>query len=717
MEEFDPSKPFEKVDSPSSEEMEFDSSKPFSKVDDALPIESSVLSALWRGPAQYASAGWADEIGAGIESLLTGKPYEQAVAESRAAFDAAKEQHPYIYHGAGLPAGIAAAVATPSLYGAKALQGAGLLTKLGAGIAEGAGMSVLNTAGELEDASVSSLGELKDKYGASAVLGGGGVAIAPLAAGAAKVVGKTGKGVLDAILSSETLEDIGTAYTLGKTRDATFGKPAQQALGDSVVTQAKIINRYIPETKDASNEILTLLLEGKKVSSAPIKELRDQIAEKLKNTKIEGVTKRHLEGQLDALDTLLKGENKVTKIVTAPSPDSIAHNKALKTLQALRDKNIKYSATQPKNIEYMPLPSGGEAIRSGESVRNVGQPNTGEAVTAAKVSREYLAEILSEAEQQKIIDLAAGGDRIRLIKQPSGDYAGVNTQTGNVEGIVSEEYAKKLGTIKEDGSFVINPDATMLPTKPITSVIEERVGGHVDEQGNIDAQKLQDFGQIFSNKFGASSDFVKQNPEVTWDTSVDLAHAVKTKISDQMKELDPEVDKIMSTLHNFHLAKGEGLPRVTSRDILNYTKAGTSASEAQSKINLYLKLVKDPKDLENLKKSIETVSKKARSIEKANMQGLESGIIPTLIGSAKALPVNLANIAGRTIREIEDVSPPELLKLGGQVSSLGSKAAQRVGKALSAMAEETPQRRRALLFVLKQIPENRDVLKEAGIEE
>ena len=56
--------------------------------------QTSMVEAGLRGAAQGLTFGMADEIGARAESLLTGKPYEKALSESRAEYKAGEQEYP-----------------------------------------------------------------------------------------------------------------------------------------------------------------------------------------------------------------------------------------------------------------------------------------------------------------------------------------------------------------------------------------------------------------------------------------------------------------------------------------------------------------------------------------------------------------------------------------------------------------------------------------------
>lgn len=139
-----------------------------------------------RGLAQGASFGFADELTGGIESLLTDKTYEEARNESRANYDAAREENPLSY-AAGEVGGSVATAFVPGLGALNAAKGAGLATRAGLAAAQG-GLSGLGLSSE-EDA----LGMAKDTaFGAG--IGGSiplaGAALRPVASKMAQSAGQ-----------------------------------------------------------------------------------------------------------------------------------------------------------------------------------------------------------------------------------------------------------------------------------------------------------------------------------------------------------------------------------------------------------------------------------------------------------------------------------------------------------------------------------------------
>jgi hypothetical protein len=126
------------------------------------PQISQVESAL-RGGAQGLSFGFADEATAKLESLRTGKPYEQALQETRQAYKQAQEANPITYTGSEIAGGVLPALIPSGV--TQATTGASL-ARLGA---IGAGTGALSGLGFSEGENI---GEIAKDVGIGGVLGG-----------------------------------------------------------------------------------------------------------------------------------------------------------------------------------------------------------------------------------------------------------------------------------------------------------------------------------------------------------------------------------------------------------------------------------------------------------------------------------------------------------------------------------------------------------------
>lgn len=156
---FDPSRPFQRVGNPAAPSAPastgFDPSRPFEVVADHMAASSTTgvqgpppgkLESVLRGVAQGATLNFGDEIAAGVESFFTPKTYEQSVAESRAANEAAKEANPWSF-GLGEVGGSLATAAIPGLGFGNVAKAAGVGGKLLAAAKVGGITGALSGAG------------------------------------------------------------------------------------------------------------------------------------------------------------------------------------------------------------------------------------------------------------------------------------------------------------------------------------------------------------------------------------------------------------------------------------------------------------------------------------------------------------------------------------------------------------------------------------------
>ncbi len=132
------------------------------------------LESFLRGGAQTGSFGFADEVTAALEKLATGKPYEQALAESRQAYKRAQEENPWSYGTGGVTGAVASSIVPGSL-----LARAGMAAKLpgvikaGKFLNLGADAGLLKTAGSAAtQGAITGAGEAEGDRVKGAGLGG-----------------------------------------------------------------------------------------------------------------------------------------------------------------------------------------------------------------------------------------------------------------------------------------------------------------------------------------------------------------------------------------------------------------------------------------------------------------------------------------------------------------------------------------------------------------
>ena len=99
------------------------------------PLQSGLM-----GIAQGATFGFGDEAVARLESIRSGRPYEEVLQESKAMFKGASEQNPVSYLAGEIGSGIALPIgqaATGASLGRLAIAGAGTGALSGLGYSEG----------------------------------------------------------------------------------------------------------------------------------------------------------------------------------------------------------------------------------------------------------------------------------------------------------------------------------------------------------------------------------------------------------------------------------------------------------------------------------------------------------------------------------------------------------------------------------------------------
>ena len=164
--------------------------------------QRSMLQSGLIGMAQGATFGFGDEAVARLESIRSGRPYEEVLQESKAMFRKASEQNPASYIGGELVGGIAPALVTP----VTAPRGLAQATvPLARSIGLGAGTGALSGLGFSEGETA---GEIARDVGIGGALGG---ALPVVGRGIAKAT-QSFKPIAD-----ETIKTTTTGFT-GKTR-------------------------------------------------------------------------------------------------------------------------------------------------------------------------------------------------------------------------------------------------------------------------------------------------------------------------------------------------------------------------------------------------------------------------------------------------------------------------------------------------------------------
>lgn len=264
-----------------------------------------------RGAAQGLTFGGADELTAALESALTDKTYQKALEESRGAYKAAEEAHPYVTTAGNIVGGIGGAAGLGTLGGAVGLggaaaKGAQALTtaqKLANAAKIGAGYSALTGLGTSEKSLTEQPLELAKDVTQEAAIGS---VAGPLLHGAGQLAGKAIKagtqqaskvGVVQNILKSFETGKEGTSYFIPEHVEALESKATQAAGKAREAMQEKLRNLGTAKTAILQEAEA----QGKTVDVLPLFNKAKQQIEQLTTDEIPGADKRKLQSILDAL--------------------------------------------------------------------------------------------------------------------------------------------------------------------------------------------------------------------------------------------------------------------------------------------------------------------------------------------------------------------------------------------------------------------------------
>ena len=263
-------------------------------------VDTGMFEAFARGGAQELLPSMADEATARAESILTGKPYEKALEESRAEYKAAEEQHPVPYFLGGLAGGVAQGIgltaltggaAAPAVAATKAAQVAQKATalsrlvssakKVGQAAKVGAVMGGLHGYGASEKEGLEALKEVPMGMMTGGIVGGGIGTVVEGAKGVGKFIAEDLEKRVAAGKFSENAPTVLSIIKkgfkdIGYTSQASINKIVQNVydVADNIVKPKLIQN--ITDTRRLRNYILENT-EGTIDLETPIKDLIDKL--------------------------------------------------------------------------------------------------------------------------------------------------------------------------------------------------------------------------------------------------------------------------------------------------------------------------------------------------------------------------------------------------------------------------------------------------------
>lgn len=188
---FDPTQPFTRGTVPQAV-AQFDPSQPFQTGAPSPATQPGKIESFARGAAQGATFNFADEITAGLESLMSDKTYQNALAESRGNYQSAEQANPISYGAGNIGGGIGTAF-IPGLGGGSLAKAAGWGAKAIQSGKIGAAMGAASSLGAAEDKGI-------DDVASGALYGSlGGAAFSALGSGIGAGARSIGHKLADAV--------------------------------------------------------------------------------------------------------------------------------------------------------------------------------------------------------------------------------------------------------------------------------------------------------------------------------------------------------------------------------------------------------------------------------------------------------------------------------------------------------------------------------------
>jgi len=321
---------------------------------DTSKLESGLL-----GLAQGATFNFADEGVAGIEAAydaLTSdetlkNSYQKNLEEQRKMYDEAKEANPASY----LTGEIGGGVASAFIPGVGAIgnvgrvaKGAGLATKIGAGVLGGATQGALSSVGASEETDVPGLavdaltgGLVGGSLGAALPIAGAGVS--PLASGT-KNVARAGADYLGSHLGK--VEDLLSAYDLRKAGVKVIGKEAEQAVKKETSETLDNLVRELKKSVGKDSEVIGAAIKDVKAGKISTADFLNEIE--------DGISKKEIpEGAIRSAINKVKAELSTTeKIKDVEGAMAAAKNWQTEQQDLFPDITVKdpYVAKSGENV-------------------------------------------------------------------------------------------------------------------------------------------------------------------------------------------------------------------------------------------------------------------------------------------------------------------------------------------------------------------------------
>lgn len=679
----------------------------------SAPVERpGVLEALGRSIEQGALANFGDEVNAGIESFVTGKPYKQAVEESRAKFKAAEEEYPKLSFAGNLAGGVAPAL----------LTGGGAPTAMGA-IKAGAAFGAISGVGANES------GDLRDIASEAALggaLGGGlGKVAHEVAPAISKVAGYAAK-IPGMAADMPIIRDVVSGVEQGLKGRRLFGKSPGNALNEEIRQLRDSIAQGLDTAKFQAGKDLTESLEdaSPKAIKDWYKSSKDAINGLKKTYGKNEVALRELNQIESSIDDAVLGKLEVPVSEKVPSANKEEIDKLYQKLAQLNagreveqklvsdaldaPERLFASETLPNKfdeseaVEYMT--KGGKLSKAQVMERDF---DTGEPVGKLRASADAMETAQRDINEKfvlqglpykaQVVDTKTMGPVVTIIDMTTNKPIG--------KPVSLEKFTKGEYTLTDKGVQTV---AAMSPenvgTMPAQDV--QRLKMNIADRATFGSSPAESYeARALSNRLLSPSNRTDMGGV---DKTIDTLLGEKFDPLKTILERDNPKYADANKRYSNILKAQELQPSILQQ--LGTEGAGPTATNAYMNTTDFMEAL--PSELKNKfagqLKDLEQARQVRHEITK---QGLGHGLFEIVgAGGAKGVLSVGANAVGLAGRGLYDLAPEALSSIGNAVAKGGTQTHQTLAAALNEASKRDKTGRTALIFAIEQNPEYRKML-------
>jgi hypothetical protein len=540
-------------------------------------VDTSITEALTRGAAQGATFGFADELTAGAENLagylpfVPEKSYDQALAESRAEYNLAEEQHPIATVIGDVAGGLgqAAALSMAAPGAGTAASAGGIVSKLrnAAGLVKGAIMpakeaTALKNIAKAAKAGaviggVTGIGRSEEEgiYSLNQVVPGAisGALIGGALSGIGQGIGKAGEAISKKIDAGES------PYSFQMIRDA--WRSGKEGQGYATMKNRKEIEQGLV---DAAEDVVRPALTG---SLQDLNTLRNYIVESIP----ESISVRDILGEFKKKKGVYKsGLLHNLQIIGDDSADELVR------------KIEKMYSTRVDNLVKNNLPyTLKDANRLASEMKDMLQPEMPASVKMAvnEAADEIKNRIRGRISTEKALQALDGNPEMlelynKYIQQLDPDeFIGAISKSGIDSHKAAKNLAKdvvsklKYGRVLEPVQIeqVRNKNVLSSPIKVLDTAMHNILNASEKlknvANGRTDAEKLDDVMRIFKNLVAQTRDNTSgMEAKARYDSAMESIRKVAPAVADHIEtNVGPALKKLEIKKYLEGASLGEGI--------------------------------------------------------------------------------------------------------------------------------------------------------------